>query len=306
MRKQTLAVVISAYNEESVLARCLASVSFADEIIVVDNASSDKTAEIAKKYTDKIYKRENQLMLNINKNYGFSKAISDWILNVDADEEIPPGLAKEILSAIRSDPTENGFWIKRKNLLFGKWIQHGLWWPDKQLRLFRRQKGKFPCVHIHEYIEVEGRTRELTESYIHHNYESVHQYLTKIDRASSSEALSLKEMNHQFVWYDAIRFPLSDFLKIYFAQQGFRDGLHGLVLALFQAFYSFAVFAKFWEMQGFPERDITPAAVEKELDHRGREARYWMLTMMIDETKNVFKKIRGKIERKFIRMSSPT
>jgi len=301
MKKQTISVVVSAYNEERVLARCLASVRFADEIILVDNNSTDATAAIAKKYTDKVYRQPNQLMLNINKNYGFSKAKSDWILNLDADEEIPKELAREILSTVHGNRGENGFWIKRKNLLFKKWITHGLWWPDKQLRLFRRTKGKFPCVHIHEYIEVEGQSGELTEPYVHHNYESVHQYLVKIDRTSSSEALSLKEMNHQFVWYDAIRFPLSDFLKIYFAQQGYKDGLHGLVLALFQAFYSFATFAKFWEMQDFSERDITSAAVSDELRRGGREARYWMLTMKINESKDVFGKVKAKMERKFMK-----
>jgi (heptosyl)LPS beta-1,4-glucosyltransferase len=298
--KQTIAVVVSAYNEEKTLGRCLSSVSFADEIIVVDNSSLDNTAGVAKKYNAQIYKQPNQLMLNINKNFGFEKAKSNWMLNLDADEEIPKVLAQEIQAIVRTNSSENGFWIKRKNLSFGKWIEHGLWWPDKQMRLFRRGKGKFPCVHIHEYIEVEGKAGELKEPYNHYNYESVHQYLTKIDRASTSEALSLKSMNYQLAWHDAFRFPLSDFLKIYFAQQGYKDGLHGLVLALFQACYSFCVFAKFWEMQDFPQRDITPDAITQELTKRGKEAEYWTLTMMIAETKNIFVKIQKKIERKFI------
>ncbi len=302
--KQTISVVISAFNEEKTLGRCLSSVSFADEIVVVDNSSTDKTVAVAKKYTRNVYVQPNLLMLNVNKNYGFAKAKSDWILNLDADEEIPKELATEIQSVIAGQPKENGFWIKRKNFIFGKWIKHGLWWPDKQIRLFRRVHGKFPCVHIHEYIAIEGQVGELVEPYNHYNYESVHQYLTKIDRASTSEALSLKEMNYQLAWYDAVRFPLSDFLKIYFAQQGFADGLHGLVLALFQSFYSFAVYAKFWEMQQFPQRDIAPAAIEHELRNRGEEVRYWMLTMMIDGTKNVFTKIKNKTLRKFIRVQS--
>jgi (heptosyl)LPS beta-1,4-glucosyltransferase len=297
--KQTITVVISAFNEESTLGRCLTSVSFADELIVVDNNSIDKTSEIAKKFKAQVYRQPNQLMLNINKNYGFEKAKSDWILNLDADEEIPVALASEIQKMINTNPTENGFWIKRKNYSFGKWIEHGLWWPDKQIRLFRRGKGRFPCVHIHEYIDVEGKIGEFVQPYVHYNYESVHQYLTKIDRASTSEALSLEAMNYQLAWHDALRFPLSDFLKIYFAQSGYKDGLHGLVMALFQAFYSFAVFAKFWEMKKFPVRDITPVAVKEELDNRGKEARYWVLTMMIMETKNAITKLYMKMIRKF-------
>ena len=298
--KQTLSVVISAYNEESALGRCLASVSFADEIIVVDNESTDKTAEIAKKFTKKVFSQKNVLMLNTNKNYGFGKATGDWILNLDADEEVPKDLAKEITSIVSSNPKENGFWIKRKNIIFGKWIEHGLWWPDKQLRLFRRGKGKFPCVHIHEYIAVDGQVGELISPFTHYNYESVSEYLRAIDRTSSSEALTLAGMNHQLVWYDAIRFPVSDFLKIYFAQEGYKDGLHGLVTAIFQAFYSFATFVKFWELEKFATRDVTLDTALDELTHAGHDTRYWMLSARIKESGNIFEKFLWKLKRKFL------
>jgi len=298
--KKTLSVVISAYNEEKTLPRCLKSVSFADEIIVIDNSSSDATAAVAKKYNAIVYTRPNILMLNTNKNYGFTKAQGDWILNLDADEVIPEALAKEIISLLKKDVKENGFWIKRKNFSFGKWIQHGLWWPDKQLRLFKKDTGKFLCKHIHEYIEVEGASKELQEPYDHYNYETVHQYLTKIDRASSSEAIVLSEMNYELNWYDALRFPISDFVKIYLAQGGYKDGLHGLVMALFQAFYSFCTFAKYWEMQKFPAQEIDIETIEKELDDRYKEIQYWIATSAIAETGNFWTKTIKKLERKFI------
>jgi len=299
--KPTLSVVISAYNEEKSLGRCLNSVrQLADEVIVVDNESQDKTVEIAKIYTKKIFSAPNQLMLNTNKNLGFSKANGDWILNLDADEEVTPALAKEILSLIRSNPSQNGFWLKRKNYSFGKWIQHGLWWPDRQIRLFRRGLGQFPCVHIHEYIKLDGEAGELVEPYIHYNYETVHQYLTKIDRASTSEALTLSELNYQLMWYDAIRFPVSDFLKIYFAQGGYKDGLHGLVLSLFQAFYSFCTFAKFWEMKKFEGRDIKLKEMSLELKKRKREMQYWTLTSKISESSSPVTKLWLKIQRKLV------
>ncbi|MBU4353686.1 glycosyltransferase family 2 protein [Patescibacteria group bacterium] len=299
--KPTLSVVISAYNEEKSLERCLKSVTdLADEVVVVDNESQDKTVEVAKKYTKKIYSSPNQLMLNLNKNTGFEKASGDWILNLDADEEVTPALAKEILSVIRSNPSQNGFWLKRKNFSFGKWIQHGLWWPDKQIRLFRRGFGKFPCIHIHEYIKVAGEAGELVEPYIHYNYETVHQYLIKIDRASTSEALTLSELNYQLVWYDAIRFPVSDFIKIYFAQGGYKDGLHGLVLSLFQSFYSFCTFAKFWEMKKFETQDIQLASVSSELRQRKKEIQYWTLTSMINQSSSLVTKLWLKIQRKLV------
>lgn len=299
--KQTLSVVISAYNEEKALGRCLTSVrGLADEIVVVDNESQDSTADIAKKFTTNVYRQKNFLMLNTNKNYGFTKATGDWILNLDADEEIPKELAGEIKALIRSNPKESGFWIKRKNIIFGKWITHGLWWPDKQIRLFRRGKGRFPCVHIHEYLAVDGRVGELTYPFTHYNYESVDEYIRAIDRASTSEALSLKDMSHELVWYDAIRFPLSDFLKIYFAQSGYKDGLHGLVLAGLQSFYSFTVFAKYWEMQKFPERDLAPDAVIRELARGEKELNHWTIATRISESNNVFKKLLWKVKRKFL------
>ena len=298
--KSKLSVVVSAYNEQHSLGRCLSSVPFADEIIVVDNESHDSTVEIAKRFTNKIYSQKNILMLNTNKNYGFDKATGDWILNLDADEEIPKELSKEIQAIIRSNPKENGYWIKRKNIIFGRWITHGLWWPDKQTRLFRRGKGKFACVHIHEYVSVDGQVGELDNPYLHYNYETVHQYLTKIDRASTSEAISLKDMDHQLVWYDAIRFPLSDFLKIYFAQGGYKDGLHGLVLALFQAFYSFTVFTKYWEMHAFPQRDLAPDSVMNEIARGGNDVKYWIYTTKLGQTHNIFNKILWKLKRKLL------
>lgn len=299
--KQTLSVVVSAYNEAHTIGRCLSSIPFADEIIVIDNESLDDTAKVARTFTKNVYRQKNLLMLNTNKNVGFSKASSNWILNLDADEVVPQELAKEIQEIIQSNPKENGFWISRKNFSFGKWIQHGLWWPDKQLRLFRRDKGLFPCIHIHEYIAVEGEVGVLKHAYDHYNYESIHQYLTKIDRASTSEALSLKESQYVLSWYDAIRFPVSDFLKIYFAQHGYRDGLHGLVLSLFQAFYSFAVFAKYWEMKGFTNRDISSDEIAAELKHNAKELQYWQLSMGIDESRNAVGKIHKKILRKLIK-----
>src|SRR3990167_2410133 len=176
---KTISVVISAWNEEKKIERVLKSVAWADEIIVIDNESTDKTAEIAKKHHAKVYQQKNNLMLNINKNYGITKAVSDWVLYLDADEEIPESLAKEIRNVRMGMhmSMRDGYWISRKNIIFDQWIKHGLWWPDKQIRLFRRGKGIFLCEHIHEYIKIDGSIGELQEPYIHYNYESVHQYL---------------------------------------------------------------------------------------------------------------------------------
>lgn len=287
------------YNEEKKLSRCLASVKWADEIIVVDNSSTDTSAAVAKKLGARVYKRPNNPMLNVNKNFGFGKATGDWILNLDADEEIPEDLAAEIKRVTRSPGNAVGYWIPRKNIIFGKWIEHGLWWPDRHLRLFLRGKGKFAEIHVHEYLEVQGPTETLAVPFIHHNYESVTQFIRKMDTIyTENEVKNLLSADYRLAWYDAIRFPVSDFVKIYFAQAGYKDGLHGLVLALLQSFYSFIVFVKLWEKRGFDERPVTLAAAGGELTRAAGEVRFWSLTSHIRESRNPLERLCLRILKK--------
>lgn len=295
----TLTVVISAWNEEAKIKRCLSSVSWADEIIFVDNSSTDNTSDIAKQFTSKVFKRPNNPMLNINKNFGFSKATSDWVLSLDADEEITKELAGEIRSAMNEKSEKVGYWIPRKNILFGKWIKHGLWWPDKQMRLFKREKGKFPGIHVHEYLSVDGPTGELYEPYIHYNYETISQFLRKMDTIyTESEVQKHLSTNYQVSWYDAIRFPISDFVKIYFAQNGYKDGLHGLVLSMLQAFYSFIVFAKLWEKSKFIQIDTPLSSVANELHGAQKEMNYWIISAKEKESSSQITRLFLKIKRR--------
>jgi glycosyltransferase involved in cell wall biosynthesis len=294
-----ISVVLSVLNESAKIGKTLDSVKWADEIIVVDNGSTDATVGIVRKYTGKILSRQNNPMLNINKNYGITKATGDWILYLDGDEEIPPELKEEIRFKIKQSGNTDGYWIPRKNIIFGKWIMHGLWWPDRQLRLFRRGKGKYPCRHVHEYIEVPGKTETLDNAFIHHNYESVSQYLNKMDRIyTENEVANLQATGYRISWYDAVRFPVSDFLKVYFAQKAYLDGLHGLALSFLQAFYSFIVFAKLWENDGFSEKEVQMPAVSNEFRKAGREIRYWLLTAGIHEARNFTDKLLLKIKRR--------
>lgn len=295
----TLSVVVSAYNEEKMIGDCLKSVTWADEIIVVDNESTDKTKEISLSYGARVITQPNRLMLNTNKNKGFQEAKSSWILNIDADERIPSSLQELIKKTIRADVKANGFSIPRKNIIFGKWIQYGLWWPDYQIRLFRNGKGKFPCVHVHEYITVDGSTELLSEPMIHENYQTISQYVRKLDSIYTKNEVEHKLKNgYVFHWYDVIRIPLSDFLSVYFLRKGYKDGLHGLVLGLFQGFYAFIVTIKCWEKLGFPEKNITSQEIEKELNKSSREFSYWKLTQTINETNNSFHRFITKMKRK--------
>lgn len=287
----SISVVISTHNRSKSLQRCLHSVSsFADEIIVVDSGSTDDTVSVAKSVTQNVYSRPNNVMLNVNKNYGFSKATKEWILNLDDDEAVTPELAREIKAIVKSQSSSVvGYWISRKNIIFGKWIRHGLWWPDRQLRLFRRGKGRFAEKHVHEYISVVGETGILSAPFMHYNYDSINQYLYKMQNIYiENEVKKYVSSGYSVRWSDAIRFPVSDFLKIYFAQSGYKDGLHGLVLAILQAFYSFLVFAKLWELNKFSEQTVTISEVSDEFHQRIREGSYWLRTAHMHETRNPF------------------
>lgn len=295
---ETISIVISAWNEENIIKRCLETVQWADEIIFVDSGSTDKTTSIARSYTSKIYSRPNNPMLNVNKNFGFTKATSKWILSLDADEIIPENLVREIKKAVNQEAID-GFWIPRKNIIFGKWIEHGLWWPDRQLRLFRKGKGKFPCVHVHEYLSVEGPAETLQNPMIHYNYDSISQFLRKMDTLyTESEVTKLISTGYQLSWSDAIRFPVSDFVKIYFAQEGYKDGLHGLVLSLLQAFYSFIVFTKLWERKNFTEIQPSLKDITDELKHSKNEIQYWVGESNMKSSPRITEKLWYRFVRK--------
>src|ERR1035437_7316158 len=256
-----ISAVISAFNEETNIERCLKSLSFADEIVVVDNSSSDETAEIAKQYTDKVFtQKNNPTAIDLQKNFGFEKATSEWILSIDADEEVSNELAQEIRRILNAKPSSmasiNGFWIPRKSFMFGKWIKENTgWYPDYQLRMFRKGQGTYESKAVHKHLFVEGETEKLKEHIIHHNYDSIEQYVKKILKYAPSEAEEYLSNGYKFSYFDVVRFPLNDFMSWFFARKGYKNGFFWLVFALMTAFYHFLVFAFIWEKQGFKEYD---------------------------------------------------
>ena len=301
-----ISVVVSAYNEEKNIKDCIESVKdLSAEIIVVDNSSSDKTAEIATKLDAKVFRQENDPKnIDLQKNFGFSKAKEDWILSLDADERVTPELIKEIRSVVGQKPKANsqqpnGFWISRKNIIFGKWIQSDMWWPDYQLKLFRKGKGKFEK-SVHRALVLEGASEKLTNPLVHHNYVSIHQYLQKLNNYTDTEAENLSKEGYKFNWLDAIRFPVNDFVKTFFLQKGFKDGIHGLVLSMFQAFYMGIVFAKLWEKEGFKEVESGNFLQEVlgEFKDSKNKIIYWLTSTLINESKNPLKRLGLKVKRK--------
>lgn len=296
--KKKLSLVVSVFNGEDVLEGCLESAKFADEIVVINNSSTDKTLEIAQKYTTKILTRPNNPMLNINKNFGFAKAKGDWILCLDADERVSEDLKEEIKEQIQNSEV-NGYFIPRKNVIFGKWIEHTGWYPDHQLRLFRNGKGKFEEKHVHEMVKVTGRVEYLKNNLVHYNYTTVSQFLQKIQLYAPNEADNLIEGGYKFTWQDALRFPLKEFLSRFFAREGYKDGFHGLMLSLLMAFYHLVVFVNIWEKRNFEkiEKNLTKE-VETELKKSYKELTFWIDSRRFKEIENPFKKMVYRIFRK--------
>ena len=300
-----LSVVISAFNEERKIADCLSSVKIADEIILIDNTSTDKTQEISRKFTNKIFTRSNNPMLNVNKNFGFTKAKNEWILSLDADEQIPHDLAEEIRSILKIKNNKiNGYWIPRKNIIFGKWIEHTGWYPDYQLRLFKRGKGKFEEKHVHEMIKLDGESDYLKSPMLHNNYENINQFLQKTFFIyAPNEADNLIKNSYKFDWKDSIRFPVKEFLSRFFAREGYKDGLHGLVLSLLMAFYHLVIFVNIWQMERFKEiegRDLLQET-KNEFQKTNKELLFWFSKEQIGKIKNPIKRSIFRIYKKISR-----
>jgi len=246
----TLSVCIIAHNEAENITRTLESVRWANEIIVVDCESSDTTREICNKYTEKVFSRDNISNLNINKNFSFDQSTCEWILCLDADEVIPENLKKEIQKKIESTPIENGFFIPRKNYFFGHWLKYGGQFPDNQLRLFKRGKGKFPEKHVHERIRIEGTVGKLAESFEHYPYKTISHFLKKLDFYSSYQAEIYERNKISVSFLSSFQYlflvPIKRFISRYLLKLGFRDGLVGFLACFFDSTTQIVSYSKYY------------------------------------------------------------
>lgn len=297
-----ISVVINTFNEEKNIGRCLEAVKWADEIIIVDMHSTDKTVEIAKKYTSQIFYYEHTKYVEPARNFAISKAQGDWILVVDADEEISASL-KEKLLAIAEESAADYVLLPRKNLIFGTWIQHTGWWPDTLVRFFKKDYVIWKDA-IHSVPETKGKELVLSsEKYaiIHHHYDSISQFVHKnFEIYAKEEALEKIKNGYMFVYIDVIRFPMKEFLSRYFAREGYKDGLHGLVLSLLMAGYHFMIFLYIWEHKKFIEINESnfSNAIEQETKKSYKELLYWFSNEKIKHSKNVVEKYALKLKRK--------
>lgn len=267
-----LSVVIITHNEEANIGRTLASVQplVADgkgEIIVVDSGSTDRTVEIAKSHGAKVYVEEWKGYA-AQKNSSLDKASGDWILSLDADEEVDQDLAAHIGQLIMGQSrntiqdgaavfqitvvasTIGGFWIRRKNEFLGRWIKHGGFWPDPKPRLFRRGAGRFEDRAVHEDVRIAGTTGRIRYgALLHHSYPTLADYIDHMNRYSSLGAeMALAKGHRRFSLFNIVLRPAATFLYNYFFRLGFLDGREGLLLHLYHAVYVSWKYAKAWEL----------------------------------------------------------
>lgn len=238
--KQTLSVVLATFNEEQNLSACLDSVkNLADEIIIVDGSSTDKTVEVAKKYGAKVIVTNNPPIFHINKQKAIDLATKDWILQLDADERLTKELFYEIKDKINSDSDINGFWIPRKNWFLGKFLMKGGVYPDYTLRLYKNGKGRLPQKDVHEQAVVSGRVDYIKNPLIHIADPSFKRYIFRFNRYTDliTEELSKDKVRKTpFVFIKYLFFkPVFWFLKTYIRHKGFMDGWQGFVFSFFSA-----------------------------------------------------------------------
>src|SRR3989338_7510726 len=243
-KRQELSVVLATYNEEKNLPECLNSVAgLADEIIIVDGSSQDKTVEVAKKYKAKVVVTENLPNFHINKQKAIDLATKNWVFQLDADERVSNELVEEIKSKLANNSSTNGYWIARKNWFLGRFLMKGGQYPDYTLRLYRKGKGHLPQVHVHEQAEVVGHVEYLKHALLHYPYKNLASYLVKWNRYNGLLASQIIERlkNKNFfakmgyaVGYLIIK-PAHWFLTTYIRHKGFMDLWPGFVFSLFSA-----------------------------------------------------------------------
>ena len=246
-----LSVTVIAWNEEERLRACLESVAWADEIIVLDAESTDKTVQVAREFTDKIWVRPWPGFA-AQKNFALDQARGEWVLSLDADERVTPELRERICRIVRENGPADGYSIPRKNIFWGAWVRHGGLYPDYQLRLFRRTGGRFVDSAVHESARVGGRTRALTEPLLHHSYRGLEDFVLRSNRYSTLAAQQMVARGARGGLVGLAFRPLGRFLSMYILRAGFLDGWRGFVLAVLYADYVFLRTAKAWEARRGP------------------------------------------------------
>lgn len=245
--------LISAFvvccNEERNIRRCLESVRWCDEIVVIDSGSVDRTVEICREFTDRIFERPWPGFV-AQKQFGLEQCHGEWILNLDADEEVSPELRDEILAVIKSGEANetSGYLLSRVVFYLNRWWRKGGWYPEYRLRLCKRTATRWGGKDPHEKARVTGKTKRLSGELRHYTYTDIAHQIRSLNNYSSTAAKSMFENGRRASFVKLVLNPPARFLKFYLVKRGFREGLPGLIVALLESYYVFMKYAKLWEL----------------------------------------------------------
>lgn len=242
-----LSVTVITFNEESNIKDCLESVKWADEIVVVDSESVDKTVDIAKAYTSAVFTKKWE-GYSIQKSFALENTSNEWVLSIDADERVTPELKNEILNLLVEEPALDGYYIPRKNFFLGKEIKNCGWYPDYQMRLFRKSRTVVDPRKVHEGFLVAGNTGHLNNPFIHFTHNNLHDTFKKINEYSTLEAEELYQRKKAKP-INIFLNPAAAFMSHYFHRRGYRDGVYGLMVSLIHAATKMMMYMKIWDLQ---------------------------------------------------------
>jgi glycosyltransferase involved in cell wall biosynthesis len=259
-------VTVITKDESDAIADALKSVSWADEIIVVDAESTDNTVTIARQFTDRVYVRPWRGYID-QKNHAASLSTNDWILSIDADERPTPQLSEEIRSLMVDTPQASGYRMPRVSYHLGKWIRSTDMYPDYQLRLYDRRKGRWSGMHVHESVRVDGPVGYLKNELQHYPYRNLSEHLIRMDRYTTLAAHQMLAQGKRATMAELLFHPPIAFLRNYIVKGGFRDGKAGLIISLVNSYYVMLKFAKLSEIQS-ADRQSTMDDRQSTMDDR--------------------------------------
>lgn len=243
----SLTVVVLTLNEEANIAACLEGVRWAEELMVLDSGSTDRTVEIARRFTPHVLSVEWK-GYGATRNLGLDRASSDWVLWLDADERVTPELAAEIRAVMALGTEEPAAYdVARRAYFLGKWIRHAGWYPGRVTRLFRHGSARFNSARVHEQLVVAGATGSLRNDLLHYTDPDLEHYLRKFNRYTTLAAEELHAAGRRAGVWDLTVRPLFAFVRMYILRLGVLDGMHGLILCVLSAGYVFTKYAKLWE-----------------------------------------------------------
>jgi glycosyltransferase involved in cell wall biosynthesis len=244
----TISALVITKNEESNIGACLETLRWVDEVLIVDAESTDRTVEIASRYTQEIFIRPWS-GYGPQKNFGIERAKGEWVLIVDADERIPLALREEIQAVLKAGPPKEiaGYAIPRRNFFYGRWIRGGGLYPDYQLRLFRKSAGRYDDTKLHEHLRLDGRIKRLAQPMDHHSMPTIRVHVRKMIRYTTLGAEEVLKRRTRVTALDLAARHLWTIMKTFVFRGGYRDGVHGVIVSLFAGMHTFVKYAKAWE-----------------------------------------------------------